>query len=100
MIRVVFRQGRYTPRIFCDQCGQEISESGNYVWEVDEQHQPVTGELFFTHRECSRAFEEARGGRDRWFGGSLKDFPAYLARTLGMSLSDAIQAARFRSMFT
>lgn len=75
MIKVVRRAtGRYAPMVICDQCGEAITDcrDGNVEYKADRLGTDAfTGEPFFTHKECSEAFESARGGLYVWWATEL-----------------------------
>src|SRR5262245_1737485 len=74
----------FCPQVFCDHCGERITGVGNYEYEMDlEAVEPVSGALFFTHKHCCYAFEQAHGGRARWHTDELQRLPGYLASNLG-----------------
>lgn len=54
-IRAIYREGRFYPSAVCDHCGGEIEDAGraNALWR------PSSGEAFFVHKTCNRAFEAA-----------------------------------------
>ena len=99
MLRIVRENGQYCPVVVCDWCGQRIEEArqGNYEWEVDEHGLPATGEIFFTHKQCCLAFEEAHGGRSHWFASELSVLPVYLSRNLKVDREEAERRAELLS---
>jgi len=74
-------KGRYAaPTFVCDHCKGEITEGhlANYTWQVNERGNPVTGNIFYTHKKCCAAFEERNGGRGRWCADELSHLPTYI----------------------
>lgn len=90
MIRVVLHDGMYCLCVFCDHCGEQIEQAkvGNYEWLADGD-----GELFFTHKSCSLAFEETYGGRAAWLACELSALPFYLMKNLALSWDESRRAA-------
>jgi ribosomal protein L24E len=78
-------QDLYCPQLFCDYCGEQIEAQGNGLYQVRDG-EPVTGEIFFTHKHCNHAFEHfnrpAEGAR--WYWVDARDLPLQLAANLGM----------------
>lgn len=77
------------PQVFCDWCGGRIESvsNGNYEWKVNlETREPVDGQIYFTHKQCCRDFEEAHGGRVSWASIGLGALLVYLPRNLGLSV--------------
>jgi len=83
------------PVIVCDQCGKPIRDArdGNYQWQAGDAdpdpdldpdraaEAPARRFAFFTHKSCSGAFEQARGGAAEWYAMELSDLlPALAAR--------------------
>ena len=83
------------PVIICDQCGEPIRDArdGNYQWQAGDGDPdadlandaplplPLRRFAFFTHKACSGAFEQARGGAAEWYAMELSDLlPALAAR--------------------
>jgi hypothetical protein len=96
MLKIIVVRDLNCPVITCDFCGEiiEDAEGGNYEWEVDEHGQPVTGEIFFTHKgRCFLAFEEERGGSSCWYTGGLEVLFVYLVHNLKVDLEEAERRA-------
>jgi hypothetical protein len=75
----ITNDGRHNcPTVFCDHCNEVIrtARDGNYQWRHGEE------ELFFTHKKCCRAFQQARPGT--WLFTPLEALPGYLAANLGV----------------
>ena len=87
-LKIVFENGLYCPMVFCDQCGERIVKSGNYEYRVGKEGQPETGEIFFTHKECCRAFEETHGGKTGWHANELDELPLFLRNNLKITKED------------
>lgn len=86
----------YGPTVICDQCGEPIEDAkkGNTEFRVNENGAPVDGVIVFLHKACSRAFEDAHGGRVHWFFDELTLFPVYLATGLRVNWREAREWAR------
>jgi hypothetical protein len=84
------------PVINCDHCGLEITDAkdGNYEWKVGEAGQVVDGTIYFTHKRCCRPFEQANGGRPRWFAIGFECLPVYLAVNLQVDWDRSKETAR------
>jgi hypothetical protein len=84
MVRI--EEDRYGPKLFCDQCGEEINDAqdGNFEYQVDGTGAPLAG-IFFTHKRCCYAFEmqTRREGLD-WYAEELPVLPFRLAANLNM----------------
>jgi hypothetical protein len=98
MIKIVLSEkGRYGPRIFCDHCGEKIEDAraGSCEFLVhsagDRIGEPVTGDLFFAHKQCSRAFEaEHFEFGQKWHVGDISALPIRLAASLGMDIESKL----------
>jgi hypothetical protein len=79
------------PVVVCDHCGEVIKDAkeGNYEFHAGG------GPVFFTHKRCCRAFEEAYGGRRMWWWCSLECLPIYLGNNLKLDWEKAKQWAAF-----
>ena len=95
MLAIVWRDGLFCPVVRCDHCGREITHvaDGNYEWEMGEDGEIVSGQIYFTHKKCCLPFERAHGGRLRWFWNPLSDLPAYLSANLGLDEKKAKRMA-------
>jgi hypothetical protein len=58
-------QGRSAPVVVCDHCGERIGRAseGNYEWESGVYEEGHLTQIYFLHKQCSRAFEERMGKR-------------------------------------
>jgi len=94
-IEVRERRGKCYPVVVCDHCGEVISDAqdGNYEW------QQGGGPVFFTHKRCCLAFEDARGGRSVWGACPLSVLPVYLAGNLKLDLREARRTAALLASF-
>lgn len=93
-IRMVLdERARSCPQVFCDWCGRQIADAreGNYEWEVSGC-QPVTGELIYLHKQCSRPHEKAKGGH--WFSNELQQLPLYLCRNIEVHERDLVKIGK------
>lgn len=77
---IVRREGRYCPVVRCDFCGELIEDArqGNYEWRFP------AGPIFYTHKACCYAFEDANGGRAAWGWAPLSELPPLLGHNLSM----------------
>lgn len=81
MIEIRTENGEHRPYVVCDHCGRVIQCHGNMEWNPDE---PAT--LYFTHKECSWAFNQqfkSRGIHLHWM--ELDNFLVFLRRNLHAS---------------
>jgi hypothetical protein len=92
---------RFCPIVVCDHCLQMIQDArdGNYQWAIDEQTgQPLTGEIFFTHKRCFPAFDAksrtALGREIVWGAMGLEGLPIYLVHNLRLG-REAMERADF-----
>jgi len=98
MLKIVYEKDDDTwlfkPVIFCDHCGKQITDAkdGNYEWLVDDSG-PIDGKIFFTHKDCCYAFEEANGGRGYWYCDELLLFPLFVANNLDADMKEARKLA-------
>lgn len=87
-------EDRSGPVVICDHCGQRIESArdGNVEWQVDAEGRPTAGgAIFFTHKDCCRAFETA--ARNRWYTQELSAFLVYLGNGLHVSWREARRVA-------
>ena len=99
MLKIELSGTRYAPVITCDWCEKHITEAseGHYEYEVDEQGRPLNETIFFTHKQCCQAFEEAHGGPGRWQMDDLQCFPIQLGRSLLIDWGEAERLCGTRS---
>jgi hypothetical protein len=93
---IIQRRGRHCPAIECDHCGQRIrtARDGNVQWALRAKGPMV----YFTHKRCCHAFEEANPGI-LWGAMELSQFPLYLANSLKASWTKAARdAARMEQL--
>ena len=81
-----------TPTVYCDWCGEEITEAaeGNYEWPLwtDEVE-----EIYYTHKRCCWAFEQATP-HVLWGAIGLECLPVYLGNGLNVNWKAAKQTAQ------
>lgn len=104
-IKMVVRNDRTAPIVFCDYCEKPITDAhdGNYEWRGhtgSDEPEPV----FFTHKRCSQAFETANpdlGGKGGWMWAAMEllVFPLYLANNLEIDPDEAKEHAVQMSQF-
>ncbi len=81
---MVWKEGIKRPQVLCDQCGHHIKDAknGNALWLIKIQEYPEPEDIFFTHKQCTHAFELQRKGM--WGTLDLDAFPIQLAANLGI----------------
>ena len=91
---VVDERGRSCPQVFCDWCGDQIvaAKNGNYEWLVGDDRVPITGELVFTHKNCSYPHRKTKGGI--WSWGELRELVLYLPRNLEIHEKDLVKIGK------
>jgi hypothetical protein len=87
--------GLFMPIIVCDHCYEEIADArdGNYEWLVEDDGRPWDGRMYFTHKRCCHAFEQARRV-GRWYAMPLECMPIYLENNLRLNRKQALALAR------
>ena len=81
-LRIV-EDGRYEkPTIVCDQCGEAITDvnDARYQWRFDDRGDYPDAAVYFTHKRCCHAFEEANPGP--WGAMELECLFVYLSNSL------------------
>lgn len=89
VIKRINGEDLFCPIIICDFCKEEISDAknGNAQWMSGESGTVADdNRLFFTHKQCCRAFESTRGGRSLWMWESLSKAVFQLAMNLNLNL--------------
>jgi hypothetical protein len=88
-IRIVQRDNQSCPVVFCDHCRKEITtgDGGNYEWNGDSD----PAEVFFTHNECSQAFDAAHPEITSFM--KLTVLPLYLSNNLKIDPKQAQRSA-------
>src|SRR5262245_61150818 len=92
---IQFRGPYSAPTIICDHCGKAITraQDGNYEWShAAGTAEGQTAPMYFTHKTCCHAFEQAHGGG--WGAIGLEALPAFLATNLHIPWSQATAKAR------
>ena len=96
--RIVFENGDWCPKVWCDHCELEIDQAGwgLYAWRKVPDGTPT--KIYHVHkRGCVDAFQGARGGRREWSDMDIRYLPIYLAKNMGMDreeLRSAYEGAR------
>jgi hypothetical protein len=95
-LEIKYHAGRFMPVAVCDHCYEEIASAadGNYEWMVEEDGRPWDGHIYFTHKQCCRAFEGERGGGPCWYAIPLECLPVYLGNNLRLRWGAARRLAR------
>jgi hypothetical protein len=81
------RDNRFCPIIFCDHCGQAISDAkdGNYQWRMGLNDTDFGSRIYFTHKRCCHPFEQAHKGNGFvWGAMELQCLPIYLGNNLAL----------------
>ena len=83
------------PVVICDACGEPIADArdGNYHWQAPLDPGLVRRFVFFTHKGCSHAFEDARGGGGAWYAMELTELLPLIARGLRIDWDEATRHA-------
>ncbi|MBZ5638004.1 MAG: hypothetical protein LAO51_04515 [Acidobacteriia bacterium] len=84
----------YAPRVFCDHCGQEITDAGRamFAWPWDEARAgDSTAPLFLHKGPCA----ETAAPRETHGWDELERFPLFLAANIGADLERAKRSAQF-----
>jgi len=83
------------PVILCDHCGKEIADAreGNYQWKMLPDGRSADRQLFFTHKRCCHAFEQANRGDFHWAAMELQCLPIYLGNNLKLDWESAKKKA-------
>jgi hypothetical protein len=98
MALVIQYHGPYaTPQVTCDHCGELITDAteGNYQWSHPAIVEGPTTPIYFTHKACCVAFEQAQGGD--WGAIGLECLPFYLVKNLHTSWRAAEASGRLMS---
>ena len=96
-LRIEIQDNLYCPGFICEQCGEPIDGPGNFEWRIGDKGKPVDGMIYFTHKHCTRAFRDERGGQSGWACDELDCLPVYLLASLGIDTMSAIAKARQRA---
>jgi hypothetical protein len=93
-LRMVLEGDLFRPLVFCDHCGERIDDArdanAEYVRDAGGLR-PLTGQVFFTHKVCSDAFERRHG--DTGFE-ALDVFLVYLENNVRLRRGKALVTAR------
>src|SRR4051794_31220630 len=83
------------PVVVCDGCGEPIADArdGNYQWQAPVDPGLSRKFVFFTHKWCAHAFEQARGGSGAWYAMELTELLPHVARGLNINWDEAIRYA-------
>ena len=83
------------PVVVCDRCGEPIVDArdGNYQWQAPVDPSLSRKFVFFTHKRCAHAFEQARGGSGAWYAMELTELLPHVARGLNINWDEAIRYA-------
>lgn len=78
-IKLIHRPNKdhlFCPFFVCDVCGETITQSGNYEYQVNQDS--TTGPVYLTHKKCSHVLEILLGKEKMIYSGELRDLPAQL----------------------
>ena len=92
-LRIV-EDGRYNkPTIVCDHCGEAITDvnDGNYQWRFDGRGDYPGAAVYFTHKRCCHAFEQANPAP--WGAMALDCLFVYLSNSLKLDWEAAKKRA-------
>src|SRR5262249_54079479 len=83
------------PQIVCDHCGERITNAmeGNYQWAYIDGEDEGTTPLYFTHKHCGDAFEQAHAEAS-WDAIGLECLPYFLRKNLQLSWREAQASGR------
>jgi hypothetical protein len=83
------------PVVICDQCGEPIADArdGNYQWQAPLDPGMSRKFVFFTHKQCAHAFEQARGGSGAWYAMELTELLPHVASGLKVNWDEATRYA-------
>lgn len=83
-------------QVVCDHCGEVIADArdGNYQWKSAGGALPEGGHLYFTHKACCHAFEEANRGDFLWAAMELQCLPIFLENNLKLDREAALRTVR------
>ncbi len=83
------------PVVVCDGCGEPIADArdGNYQWQAPVDPGLSRKFVFFTHKWCAHAFEQARGGSGAWYAMELTELLPHVASGLNINWDEAIRYA-------
>ena len=90
-LQIKLEDNLYMPVAVCDHCGEQIidAKQGNYEWRVQPPDYDTDGDVFFTHKGCSRAFRLARPVEPgHWCCIELRELTMRLSANLGQSWQD------------
>jgi hypothetical protein len=90
------RDGHACPVVVCDHCGERIEDArdGNYQWRMGLRDTDWGSRVFFTHKRCCHAFEQAHPEEGfTWGAIELECFPVYLGNNLRLDWEAARRTA-------
>ena len=89
------------PVVVCDGCGEPIADArdGNYQWQAPVDPGLSRKFVFFTHKWCAHAFEQARGGSGAWYAMELTELLPHVARALHIDWDEATRYAGLNAEF-
>jgi hypothetical protein len=89
------------PVVVCDGCGEPIAEArdGNYQWQAPVDPGLSRKFVFFTHKWCAHAFEQARGGSGAWYAMELTELLPHVASRLNIDWDEATRYAGLNAEF-
>jgi hypothetical protein len=87
---------RSCPVVVCDHCGEQITDAldGNYQWRMGLNDTDFGGRVYFTHKGCCKAFEDAHPEDGFvWGAMELSCLPIYLGNGLALDWEGARRSA-------
>ena len=100
-LRIVFEvnhhngePGRYSPRVYCDHCGNVIKSAadGLYCWNPDDARREAA-EVYFVHDRCKVAFFFEHG--QSTYSSGLNNWLFFLINVLSADMTAAERRAKF-----
>src|SRR5262249_8151915 len=95
-ILMKLKNERSCPTVVCDVCRQEIEDArdGNAQWMMGQEGQGDGATLYFTHKRCCHAFDNAARAAGRWPGAQeLAHFMVFLADNTRLDWPEARRGA-------
>ena len=87
---------RSCPVVVCDHCGTQVADArdGNCQWRMGLNDTDFGGRVYFTHKGCCQAFEDARPEDGfLWYAAELECFHVCLGNNLALDWERARRRA-------